>query len=113
MAMHAHPLPLHPYSPVSDLSDSQDTRYPSPFVPIRLPVFALVIWLNDWVVRLISVGAGGGGKRALGQGRGLRTSTRSADSRSERAELAEVGEGEAYETKQRAARLPGSSRKRD
>lgn len=54
MAMHARPLPQDPYNP---LPQSDDTiRYPSPYLPIRMPVFALVIWLNDWVVRLLSVG---------------------------------------------------------
>ncbi|KAF8061563.1 etoposide-induced protein 2.4-domain-containing protein [Lyophyllum atratum] len=31
-------------------------RHPSPFVPIRLPIFALVMWLNDTIVRVLSVG---------------------------------------------------------
>lgn len=47
MAMYAHPAPLDPYNPLS----SFDTpMYPSPSVPVRLPVFATVLWLNDTVV---------------------------------------------------------------
>lgn len=60
--MHAHPQPLDPYNPLppstSD-ADSNTIRHPSPFVPIRIPVFALVIWLNDSIVRVLSVGGGG------------------------------------------------------
>jgi etoposide-induced 2.4 mRNA len=67
MAMHASPLPLDPYNIVPTQRDndpSSDTaatlRHPSPFVPIRIPVFALVIWLDDWIVRIFSVGTAGG-----------------------------------------------------
>ena len=63
MAMHARPVPKDPYSPAG----SEDTiRHPSPFVPIRLPIFAVVIWLNDWFVRIISVGGGAGARRSTG-----------------------------------------------
>jgi etoposide-induced 2.4 mRNA len=34
-------------------------RHPSPFVPLRLPVFRPVILINDLIVRVLSVGAGG------------------------------------------------------
>ena len=65
MAMHARPVPKNPYNPSGDVngrsaspssndaSDSQ-IRYPSPFIPIRLPIFAPVLWLNDRVVSLLS-----------------------------------------------------------
>jgi len=82
MAMHAHPIPLDPYSPLSPVTPTASTmssteetiRHPSPFVPIRLPIFAIVIWLNDWIVRVISVGGGkrgGSGGKKGGRGRGL------------------------------------------
>ena len=62
MAMHARPAPLDPYNPVVSLpqgmssSTLEDIRHPHPFIPIRLPIFALVLWLNDWVVRILSLG---------------------------------------------------------
>ncbi|KAJ3998222.1 etoposide-induced protein 2.4-domain-containing protein [Lentinula boryana] len=55
MAMHARPAPTDPYNPVSD---TDVVRHPSPFIPIRLPVFAMVMLLNDWIVRILSVGGG-------------------------------------------------------
>lgn len=55
MAMTAHPVPQDPYNPLHT-SDSHDTvRYPSPLIPIRLPIFAIVIWLNDIIVRVLSM----------------------------------------------------------
>lgn len=79
MAMHAHPVPLDPYSPLTPLTPTNSStdeiiRHPSPFVPIRLPIFAIVIWLNDWLVRIISLSGGSrGGNRGKrgGRGRGL------------------------------------------
>jgi etoposide-induced 2.4 mRNA len=74
MAMHAHPVPLDPYSPLpsvpstasmhhSTILNTEETiRHPSPFIPIRFPIFAIVLWLNDWIVRIISVGGRSGGK---------------------------------------------------
>jgi len=73
MAMHAHPMPLDPYNPLPPTSSTAFTHdstsyteeitcHPSPFVPIRLRIFALVICLNDWIVRIISVGGGSEGK---------------------------------------------------
>ncbi|KAJ6630655.1 etoposide-induced protein 2.4-domain-containing protein [Mycena sp. CBHHK59/15] len=61
MAMHARPVPDDPYSPVtpgSRFNDNDVIRHPSPFIPIRLPIFALVLWLNDCIVRAVSVGGG-------------------------------------------------------
>ncbi|THH10190.1 hypothetical protein EW145_g1482 [Phellinidium pouzarii] len=59
MAMHARPVPSNPYNPPSYASPNLKTiRYPSPFVPIRLPIFAPVLWINDRIVRLLSVGSG-------------------------------------------------------
>ncbi|KAF8136794.1 etoposide-induced protein 2.4-domain-containing protein [Boletus edulis] len=56
MAMHARPVPQDPFNPQFPLDKSDIVRYPSPLVPIRLPVFAAVIWLNDVVARILSVG---------------------------------------------------------
>jgi etoposide-induced 2.4 mRNA len=79
MAMHAHPVPLDPYNPlppVSQISSARSNteemiRHPSPFIPIRMPIFGVVIWLNDLIVRIISVGGGGrgGGARSIVKGR--------------------------------------------
>lgn len=58
MAMHARPVPTDPYNPMplaSQNPQENDTiRHPSPFVPIRLPIFAIVIWLNDAIVRILN-----------------------------------------------------------
>ena len=63
MAMHARPVPQDPFNPLLS-SDKNDTvRYPSPFIPIRLPIFAAVIWLNDLIVRILSVGGSVGEPR--------------------------------------------------
>jgi etoposide-induced 2.4 mRNA len=77
MAMHARPVPLDPYNPLpptstastnySTTQSAEETiHHPSPLIPIRLPIFALVIWLNDWIVRAISVGGGSGGRARSG-----------------------------------------------
>lgn len=62
MAMYAHAVPAHPYNPVPPITKANgDTSYPipSPFIPIRLPVFRIVIMLNEFVVKLIDIGVGG------------------------------------------------------
>lgn len=62
--MHARPVPADPYNPLPLIASSHgkaegDTiRHPSPFIPIRLPIFALVMWLNDGVIKIFSVGGG-------------------------------------------------------
>ncbi|KAH8108159.1 etoposide-induced protein 2.4-domain-containing protein [Cristinia sonorae] len=53
MAMHARPEPLDPYNP----SGSDVVRHPSPFIPIRIPIFAPVTFLNDWIIRVINIGS--------------------------------------------------------
>jgi etoposide-induced 2.4 mRNA len=60
MAMHARPVPQDPYNPAPSMESTHTVRYPSPLVPIRMPVFAVVIWLNDLIVRVLSVGGGAG-----------------------------------------------------
>ncbi|KAI6045447.1 etoposide-induced protein 2.4-domain-containing protein [Pisolithus marmoratus] len=52
MAMTARPAPQDPYNP---LSASDTVRYPSPLIPIRLPIFAIVIRLNDILVQILSI----------------------------------------------------------
>ncbi|KAG5647147.1 hypothetical protein DXG03_001102 [Asterophora parasitica] len=57
--MVARPVPSDPYTPLPPATRSDGSeiiRHPSPFIPIRLQVFALVIWLNDTVVRVLSIG---------------------------------------------------------
>jgi len=63
MAMRARPLPIDPYNPSTSVtnksryntSDDQGVvRHPSPFIPIRVPVFAFVIWINDAIVRMLN-----------------------------------------------------------
>jgi etoposide-induced 2.4 mRNA len=61
MATRSRPLPADPYNPIP-LDGSEAVRHPSPFVPLRLPIFRPVILMNDLIVRVLSVGAGG--KRA-------------------------------------------------
>lgn len=78
MATHARPVPLHPYNPsftsptAGQNIKSETVLYPSPFIPIRMPIFALVIWLNDMIVWLLSVG---GTKPAQRRPRGLSESS--------------------------------------
>ena len=72
MAMHARPVPQHPYTPLPAIQQSRPLAYgtsdpsststeihpvPSPFIPIRMPVFTLVLWINDAVVRILTVGS--------------------------------------------------------
>ncbi|KZT60367.1 hypothetical protein CALCODRAFT_429402 [Calocera cornea HHB12733] len=78
MAMHASPVPRHPYAPVAPSPSPAHPSSPSaagptpallsPFIPIRLPIFSPVIVVNELVVKALSVGTGR--KRAPGAGRG-------------------------------------------
>jgi etoposide-induced 2.4 mRNA len=63
MAIHARPLPLDPYNPSGT---DNPLRHPSPFLPIRIPVFTPVIWLNELIVRLISLVGSVGGRGPAG-----------------------------------------------
>lgn len=63
MAMHARPVPQDPFNPQLSSDKNDAVRYPSPLVPIRLPIFAAVIWLNDSIVRILSVGGSVGEPR--------------------------------------------------
>ncbi|KAI0831763.1 etoposide-induced protein 2.4-domain-containing protein [Trametes gibbosa] len=76
MAMYARPHPIDPYNPSISAGsrsgagpaddDAVVVRYPSPLIPIRIPVFAPVIWMNDWIVRILSVGSGAGASARYG-----------------------------------------------
>ena len=67
MAMHARPVPYDPYNPVPPLpspgSQQQPVLHPSPYIPIRFPVFVPVIFINDCIVRILSLGTRGGRSR--------------------------------------------------
>ncbi|KAG8217887.1 EI24-domain-containing protein [Butyriboletus roseoflavus] len=63
MAMYARPVPQDPFNPHLSSEKHDAVRYPSPLIPIRLPVFAMVIWLNDLIVRILSVGGSVGQPR--------------------------------------------------
>ena len=92
--MYAHPVPLDPYNPLPPSSthtaEEDNIRHPSPFVPIRIPVFALVIWLNDSIVRVLSVGGGSSQTGILGASK--QRSRALSDAASESVEA-----GESYE----------------
>jgi hypothetical protein len=59
MAMYANPKPDNPYQPLPPSEHHTDTIFPSPFIPIRIPFFAPVIWLNDQVANVLDFTTGG------------------------------------------------------
>ena len=61
MAMQAKPKPDNPYQLLHNSSSS--AIFPSPFVPIRIPFFAPVIWLNDQVANVLDFSTGGKRRR--------------------------------------------------
>jgi etoposide-induced 2.4 mRNA len=65
--MYAQPMPVDPYSPLPPNQQEDSIRHPSPYVPIRLPVFAIVMWLNDMIVKVISTGGGGPSRKGTGR----------------------------------------------
>lgn len=65
--MYARPVPVDPYSPSLPDQQQDGIQHPSPFVPIRLPVFSLVMWLNDLIVKVISVGGSVPPKKRTGR----------------------------------------------
>lgn len=97
MAVHAQPVPLDPYNPAGDEHDQ--LRHPSPFVPIRLPVFTPVVWLNDLIIRIISVIGSFGGAPTRGNS-SVTNLPKPRHSRvlSESAESVEEGENIAMDT---------------
>ncbi|KAH9063728.1 hypothetical protein EDB83DRAFT_2506478 [Lactarius deliciosus] len=64
MAVHAHPMPSDPYNPSprapspDPTSSSAPIKHPSPYIPIRLRVFASVIFINDCIVSVLSLCTG-------------------------------------------------------
>ncbi|KAG7452674.1 uncharacterized protein BT62DRAFT_983644 [Guyanagaster necrorhizus] len=81
MAMHANPAPIDPYNPSSNTTKSRRTddpndtiKHPSPFVPIRIPVFALVLFIDDAIVSILSVGG-----QPMGRGRAVSDVTENAE----------------------------------
>ncbi|KAF8590490.1 hypothetical protein K439DRAFT_1381895 [Ramaria rubella] len=67
-ASRAHPVPVNPYSPASitrgagQAQHSPEIIYPSPFIPIRIPIFYLVITINNFVVHMMSIGSPSGSR---------------------------------------------------
>ena len=116
MAMYARPVPLDPYNPTSSMRGAvgvDDTiRYPSPLVPIRIPVFAPVIWLNDWIVRILSVGTGGSASAGYGGGRGVGIGTRHQRVPSDSVESIEEGEAVEMDTMRVRSALSDAGRAR-
>lgn len=59
MAIHARPVPIDPYNPMppgkAHPGENELIRHPSPFIPIRLPIFTIIIWSNDSIVRILNV----------------------------------------------------------
>ena len=60
MTMHARPLPYDPYNPLPPLPAASQASpvvlHPSPYIPIRVPIFAPVLFINDCIVRVLSLG---------------------------------------------------------
>ncbi|KAF9009420.1 etoposide-induced protein 2.4-domain-containing protein [Cyathus striatus] len=56
LAMHALAVPSDPYNPLPPTSEGDIVRHPSPFIPIRIPIFSIVIWINDVIVNILTVG---------------------------------------------------------
>jgi len=63
LAMYARPVPVDPYNPLPPNQQEDFIRHPSPFVPIRLPIFAIVMWLNNFIVKIISVSSGSSSRK--------------------------------------------------
>ncbi|KAH9174199.1 hypothetical protein EDB89DRAFT_1953699 [Lactarius sanguifluus] len=91
MAVHAHPVPSDPYNPSprapspDSTSSSAPIKHPSPYIPIRLRVFASVIFINDCIVSVLSL--------CTGRRSGTRSRAFSQDQASGTGEKMEGGEG--------------------
>lgn len=52
-------MPKYPYSPLVQSYTSQSTQqepaYPSPFIPIRLPIFTLVLEIDNFFISLVNL----------------------------------------------------------
>jgi len=98
MAMHAHPVPVDPYNPSSPPTASgAPITHPSPYMPIRLRVFAPVIFLNDCIVTVLSL--------CTRRHSGTRARTFSLDRGGGAKERMEEGDGEEIELRP-APRVP-------
>ncbi|KAI9456275.1 etoposide-induced protein 2.4-domain-containing protein [Lactarius psammicola] len=92
MAVHAHPVPSDPYNPSprapspTSASSSAPIIHPSPYIPIRLRIFASVIFVNDCIVSVLSL--------CTGRRSGTRPRAFSPDQASGTSEKMEGGEGE-------------------
>ncbi|CUA68216.1 Etoposide-induced protein 2,4 homolog [Bos taurus] [Rhizoctonia solani] len=73
MAMYTNPKPDNPYQPIAptEYDPNPAPIFPSPFIPIRIPFFAPVIWLNDQVAKLLDVTTGGRRRRTSSTGPGI------------------------------------------
>ena len=92
MAMHARPVPRDPYNPLPPSNSRQTILHPSPYVPIRVPIFRPVIVLNDAILRVVNFGIrsrSGHHQRTLAGGKEWRD------------EQLEQGDGESVEMKTR------------
>ncbi|KAK2460605.1 hypothetical protein APHAL10511_007075 [Amanita phalloides] len=54
LAMHARPVPLDPRRPETVDGYGQELKG-STFIPARLPIFTIVLWINDKIVNILSV----------------------------------------------------------
>ena len=114
MAMYSHPTPTDPYNPYPPPDSQEMTQYPSPFIPVRLPIFAAVIWLNDAVVRILSVGMGvTGSKAVLGHGRSFSTAEFENAEEGETVELRAVGSPKTPVKSRFSGLNQGSRKKKD
>lgn len=72
MAMHARPLPAYPYAPTPPITNyatgGERPVHPSPMVPVRIPIFALAVTLNDLVEKAIGAVNEREGKRKTWDG---------------------------------------------
>ncbi|KAI0317863.1 etoposide-induced protein 2.4-domain-containing protein [Amylostereum chailletii] len=64
MAMHARPVPHDPYNPLPPSDSHQTVLHPSPYIPIRIPIFTPVIVINDAVLRVLNFCMRSGHNRA-------------------------------------------------
>jgi len=92
MAVHACPVPSDPYNPsprAISASSSAPIMHPSPYIPIRLRIFASVIFINDCIVSVLNL--------CTGRHSGTRPRAFSLDQASGSSEKMEGGEGDEVE----------------
>lgn len=109
MAVHGRPSPADPYNPTG----GDKLRYPSPYIPIRIPVFAPSTFLNDTIIKIIDI-AGRvvvhltGDKTAPG-GISAMKGIRSGHRRTSSGGVKSVEEGEGRENIEMNSLRPGSN----